>query len=69
MAYQMGVSRAYVTQVLSLLGLSPEAKDAALKLGDLIAGKGLGIHTLRSIATLSTEKQVGWIEASTAGGS
>ena len=66
LAYQLGVTRAHVTQVLSLLELSKEVRDAVLRFGDPIKVKGLGIHTLRSIFGLPSEKQLRHIEASTA---
>ena len=58
LARQLGVTRAHVTQVLGLLRLAPEAQDMALAFGDLLNGKRLGVHALRSLANLPVEQQV-----------
>lgn len=59
----MGVTRAHVTQVLSLLQLAPEAKKMILSLGDPITKRKLGIRTLRSLSSLPKEEQLVWIQA------
>ena len=53
----LGVSRAYITQVLRLLRLAPAAKEAILALGDPITGRILGAHTLRKLVSLPAEGQ------------
>ena len=58
LARQLGVTRAHVTQVPDLLRLAPEAQDMALAFGDLLNGKRLGVHALRSLANLPVEQQV-----------
>ncbi len=63
LAYQTKVTRAHVPQVLSLLDLAPEAQAAVLSLGDPIAGKGLGIHSLRCLLGLPPQEQVDSITA------
>ena len=68
LARQLGITSAHVTQVLSLLLLSPEARDATMSLGDPISGNGLGIRALRSLLSLPAERQVSRVEASKAGG-
>ena len=62
LARQLGVTRAHVTQVLSLLHLAPEAKSLILSLGDPIKGRSVGIHTLRSLLDLPVEKQINRIK-------
>ena len=58
LARQLGVSRAHVTQILSLLSLAPKIQDIILALGDPIYyGQGWGIRTLRSLGRLPTELQ------------
>ncbi len=57
LARQLGVSRAHVTQVLRLLLIAPQARDAILSLGDPIEGRIVGVHTLRSLASLPAEEQ------------
>jgi hypothetical protein len=56
LAREMGVSRAHVSQVLSLLRLSTEEQQEVLALGDPMVGKGVGVHTLRRSVRLSTEE-------------
>jgi hypothetical protein len=46
LARQLGVSRAHVTQVLRVLRLPQEERQAMLALGDPIVGNEVGIHTL-----------------------
>ena len=58
LARELGVTRAHVTQVLGLLHLAPEAQDMALAFGDLLNGKRLGVHALRSLANLPVEQQL-----------
>ena len=58
LARQLGVTRAHVTQVLSLLHLAPDARSLILTLGDPIKGKGFGIHTLRSLLHLPGDEQI-----------
>ena len=48
LARQLGVSRAHVTQVLSILRLPLQRQNAVLSLGDPLVGKQAGIHTLRA---------------------
>ena len=62
LARQLGVTRANVTQVLSLLHLTPEVRSSILSLGDPMRGKGLGIHELRSLLHLPVEEQISWIK-------
>lgn len=57
LARHLGVSRAHVTQVLRLLCIAPEAKEAIVALGDSMEGRIVGGHTLRSLAKLSAEGQ------------
>ena len=64
LARSLGVTGAHVTQVLSLLHLAPEVRSLILSFGDLIRGKGLGIHTLRSLLHLPVDKQINWIKES-----
>jgi len=68
LARQLGVTRAHVTQVLSLLHLAPEAISLILSLGDPIKGKGIGIHTLRSLLDLPVEMQINRIKERITGG-
>ena len=68
LARQMNVTRAHVTQVLSLLRLAPEVKSLILSLGDPIKGKGFGIHTLRSLLRLPVDEQISWIKERIVGG-
>ena len=56
LARDIGVSRAHVTQVLSLLLLSSEAQDLVLGLGN--GACGLGIHALRALLRLPASQQV-----------
>ena len=63
LAHQLGVSRAHVTQVLRLLLLAPQAKEAVLALGDPIKGRVVGAHTLRSLAKLPDDQQERGISA------
>ena len=58
LARQLGVSRSHVTQVLRLLNLSPEVKEAILSLGDPIEGRVIGQHSLRSFVKLPDNEQV-----------
>lgn len=62
LARQLGVTRAYVTRLLGLLHLAPDARSLILTLGDPIKGKGFGIHTLRSLLHLSVDDQISWIK-------
>jgi hypothetical protein len=57
LARQLGVSRAHVTQVLRLLNLSPEAKEAILSLGNPIESRVIGQHALRSLVRLPGDEQ------------
>ncbi len=56
----MGVSRAYVARVLSLLHLAPGLEDVIVALSDPIKGKRCGIHFLRPLMSLPHEKQMHW---------
>ena len=67
LAYQTKVTRAHVTQVLSLLDLAPDARAFILGRGDPLEGKGLGIHSLRSLLDLSAEKQIARVRSSKIG--
>ena len=60
LARQKGVSRAYVTRVLSLLQLAPELQDVIVALGDPIKVKRCGIQFLRSLLSLPHEQQMRW---------
>ena len=62
LARQLGVTRAHVTHVLSLLHLAPDARSLILGLGDPIQGKGFGIHTLRIRLRLPADEQISWIK-------
>ena len=62
LARQLGVSSAYVSRVLGLLHLTPDARSLILTLGDIIEGNGFGIHTLRSLLHLSGDDQISWIK-------
>ena len=62
LARQVGVTPAYVTQVLSLLLLVPEVKSLVLSFGDPMRAKGIGIHRLRSLLRLPAEEQIRWIK-------
>jgi hypothetical protein len=53
LARWLGVSRAHVTQVLSVLRLTLEEQQAILALGDPIKGRQPGIHTLREWVKLT----------------
>ena len=53
----LGVSRAYVTQVLGLLSMDPQVKATILALGDPINGRSIGMHTLRPLNNLSAKEQ------------
>ena len=57
LARQLGVSRAHVTQTLRLLIIDPEVQQTILDLGDPIKSGSLGMHTLRSLCSLSPEEQ------------
>jgi len=57
LARQLGVSRAHVTQVLRLLQLAPQVRDAVRALGDTTEGRIVGAHTLRALARLPDEEQ------------
>ena len=57
LARQLGVSRAHVTQTLRLLIIDPEVQQTILDLGDPIQSGSLGMHTLRSLCSLSPEEQ------------
>ena len=57
LARQLGVSRAYVTQVLRLLCLAPKVREAVLALGDPMEGRIVAAHSLRYLAKLSAEGQ------------
>ena len=63
LARKLGVTRAHVTQVLSLNHLAPEAREAVLSLEDPVTKRKLGIRTLRSISSLPKEEQLVWIQA------
>lgn len=67
LARRIGVTRAHVTQVLSLNYLVLEAKKTVLSLGHPIEGKMFGIHTFRSPSSLLKGEQAAWIEAYKAG--
>ena len=67
LAYQTKVTRAHVTQVLSLLDLAPDARALILGRSDPLEGKGLGIHSLRSLLDLSAEKQIARVRSSKIG--
>ena len=67
LAYQTKVTRAHVTQVLNLLDLAPDARAFILGKGDPIEGKGLGIHSLRSLLGLLAEKQIARVRPSKIG--
>ena len=58
LAYQTRVTRAHVTQVLSLLDLAPDARALILDMGDPLQGEGLGIHNLRSLLGLPADEQI-----------
>lgn len=62
LARQLGVSSAYVSRVLGLLHLTPDARSLILTIGDPIKGNGFGIHTLRSLLHLSGDDQISWIK-------
>ncbi len=62
LARQLGVSSAYVSRVLGLLHLTPDARSLILTLGDPIEGNGFGIHTLRSLLHCSVDEQINWIK-------
>ena len=62
LARQLGVTRAHVTNVLSLLDFAPQVRALILTLGDPIKGKGFGIHTLRSLLHRSVDEQINWIK-------
>ena len=68
LARRLGVTRAHVTQVLSLLHLAPDVESLILSRGDPIGEKGLGIRTLRSLLHLPVDKQINWIKESRTGG-
>lgn len=68
LARQLGITRAHVTQVLSLLHLAPDVKSLILSRGDPIGEKGLGIRTLRSLLHLPVDKQINWIKEYRTGG-
>ncbi len=55
LARQLGVSSAYVSRVLGLLHLAPDARSLTQTIGDPIKGNGLGIHTLRSLLHLPAQ--------------
>jgi hypothetical protein len=57
LARQLGVSAAHVTQTLRLLIIDPEVQQTILDLGDPIQTGSLGMHTLRSLCSLSAEEQ------------
>ena len=67
LAYKMKVTRAHVTQALSLLDLASDTKELILTLGEPLHGKGLGIHSLRSLLGLSAEKQIARVRSSEIG--
>ena len=62
LARQLGVSRAYVTQVLRLLKLSPEVHQRLLSLGDPTDGLIVGVHTLKSLTRLPAEEQMARVQ-------
>ena len=64
LAHRLGVTRAHVTQVLSLLRFTPEVRSLILAFGDPIRGKGIGIHTLRSLLHLPVGEQINSIKES-----
>jgi hypothetical protein len=57
LARQLGVSRAYVTQVLQLLELAPEVREKVACLGDPTEELVIGSHTLRSLTGLPVREQ------------
>ncbi len=57
LAHQIGVSKAHVIQILRLLRMAPSVQEAVLALGDLIEGRIVGAHTLRSLAKFPVEEQ------------
>ncbi|MBI4311119.1 MAG: hypothetical protein HY681_04990 [Chloroflexi bacterium] len=57
LARRLGVSRAYVSQTLRLLHMSPEAQQTILAWGDPVAGRHVGLHTLRALASLPLVEQ------------
>ena len=67
LARQLGITRAHVTQVLSLLHLAPEVRSLILSLGDPIKENGLGISTLRSLLHLLVDEQISWIKECSTG--
>jgi len=56
LARELGVSRAHVTQVLDVLHLPLEELESILALGDPLAGKRAGIHTLRNQSRLRSAR-------------
>lgn len=56
LARELGVSRAYVTQVLHLMDLAPQVKEIVLSQGDPLK-RAIGVHTLLPITRLPSEKQ------------
>ena len=62
LARHLGITRAHVTQVLSLLDFAPAAKSLILSLGDPLEGKGVGIHALRTLLRLPGDEQINWIK-------
>ena len=56
LAREIGVSRAHVTQVMSLLHLAPKAQDLVLAHGTGVSK--LGIHGLRAVLKLPASQQV-----------
>ena len=61
LARKLGVSRARVSQVLSLLKLSPTAKRLCIQLDDPAPVRVVNERKLRSLADLSPEQQVNMI--------
>lgn len=57
LARQLGFSRAYITQVLRLLRMASQAREAILALGDPVKGRLVGTHTLRSLTRPPAKEQ------------
>jgi hypothetical protein len=58
LARKLGVSRARVTQVLSLLNLEPSVLELIIKLGNPLQSKTVSERKLRSIIHLSSHEQL-----------
>ena len=59
---QLGVSRAHVTQVLRMLHLASQVREALLVLGDPMLNRIKGAHSLRSLAMFPVEEKATRIE-------